>query len=143
VQRLARSHVQVLGWQPDAVVEQYMSQARAFVYAAYEDFGIAPVEAQACGTPVIAYGVGGTRETVRDLRQGDGLVDRPTGILFPEQTVAALVEAVQVFEQNYQKIIPEQVRAHAETFRTAAFQQQYQQFIDRAYAEFGRSRRLG
>jgi glycosyltransferase involved in cell wall biosynthesis len=132
VQRMARSNVQVLGWQPDDVVEQYLSQARAFVYAAYEDFGIAPVEAQACGTPVIAYGVGGTRETVRDLRQSD----RPTGILFPQQTVAAIVEVVRIFEQNSHQIVPEQVRAYAETFRTEAFQRQYQQFVDRAYADF-------
>jgi glycosyltransferase involved in cell wall biosynthesis len=61
--------VQVLGAQPDDVVEKYMAQAKAFVYAAYEDFGIALVEAQACGTPVIAYGAGGALETVRDIRQ--------------------------------------------------------------------------
>lgn len=68
IRQLANSNIQILGWQPDDVVKKYMTKAKAFVYAACEDFGIALVEAQACGTPVIAYGVGGATETVRDVR---------------------------------------------------------------------------
>jgi glycosyltransferase involved in cell wall biosynthesis len=137
IRRLAQPNVQILGWQPDNVVEQYMSQARAFVYAAYEDFGIAPVEAQACGTPVIAYGAGGTRETVRDRQQ---YPDRSTGILFPTQTVAAIVAAVTEFEQHHRQIQPEQVRQHAETFRPEVFQTQYQEVIAQSYAQFQQQR---
>jgi glycosyltransferase involved in cell wall biosynthesis len=131
VRQLALPHIQVLGWQSDAAVESYMSQAKAFVYAAYEDFGIAPVEAQACGTPVIAYGCGGTLESVRDLRRSR---DRPTGVLFPQQTVAAIVAAVQYFETHRAQIHPEMVRTQAEGFASAVFRQRYQDFVMQAYA---------
>src|SRR4028118_278206 len=95
IRKLAHPNVQVLGFCADTVVEQYMAQAKAFVYAACEDFGIALVEAQACGTPVIAYGAGGALETVRDIRQ---YPDSGTGLLFKTQSAAALVEAVKTFE---------------------------------------------
>ncbi len=130
IQSLAQPNVQVLGWQSDEVVAQYMSQARAFVYAAYEDFGIAPVEAQACGTPVIAYGCGGTLETVKDLRQWG---NQGTGLLFPEQSVAALVATVEAFESNHTQIQPEVVRHHALGFQSSVFQTQYQAAIRSAY----------
>ncbi len=133
IRQLAQPHIQVLGWQSDAVVESYMSQAKAFVYGAYEDFGIAPVEAQACGTPVIAYGSGGTLETVRDLRQFGA---EATGVLFPEQTVAAIVEAVSYFAANATQIQPEVVRTHAASFDRTLFQQRYQNFVDQAYEGF-------
>ncbi|MER3432436.1 MAG: glycosyl transferase family 1 [Leptolyngbya sp. ERB_1_1] len=133
IQKIAKSNIKILGWQPDHVVEQYMKQARAFVYAAYEDFGIAPVEAQACGTPVIAYGAGGTFETVRDLRT-DG--SQATGILFPTQTEAAIVDAVHAFEQHQSRFDPEIARSHALKFHPDVFKQRYLDFIDRAYQEF-------
>jgi glycosyltransferase involved in cell wall biosynthesis len=133
IRQLAQPHIQVLGWQPDTVVEAYMSQAKAFVYGAYEDFGIAPVEAQACGTPVIAYGCGGTLETVRDLRQSGA---QATGVLFPTQTVAAIVEAVSYFAANAAQIHPEVVRTHAESFHSKRFQARYQNFVDQSYEGF-------
>jgi glycosyltransferase involved in cell wall biosynthesis len=133
IQQLANANVQVLGWQPDDVVNQYLATAKAFVYAAYEDFGIAPVEAQACGTPVIAYGAGGTAETVRDLRQSG---EQGTGILFREQTVAAIVDAVQQFEQRQSQVNPAQVRSHALAFSPQVFQQQYLAFLEQCYQEF-------
>ncbi len=133
IRQLAQPHIQVIGWQSDTVVESYMSQAKAFVYAAYEDFGIAPVEAQACGTPVIAYGSGGTLETVRDRRQFGA---QATGVLFPAQTVGAIVEAVSYFEANAAQIHPEVVRTHAEGFDRTLFQQRYQNFVDQSYEGF-------
>ena len=134
LRRIAKPNVQILGWQPDAVVEEYMAQAKAFVYAAYEDFGIAPVEAQACGTPVIAYGVGGTLETVRDVRQ-HGEVGG-TGLLFSHQTIADLVEAVETFEQYQTQFKPEVMRTHALSFNPEIFQRRYLAFLDRCYQEF-------
>lgn len=133
IQQLARPNVQILGWQPDAVVEQYLSQAKAFVYAAYEDFGIAPVEAQACGTPVIAYGAGGTLETVRDVRQYQ---NQGTGILFPTQTEAAIVEAVESFEQHQNQLNPEIARSHAAQFHPDRFKQSYLTFLEDAHQKF-------
>lgn len=133
IQQLARSNVQVLGWQSDAVVEQYVAQAKAFVYAAFEDFGIAPVEAQACGTPVIAYGLGGTLETVRDVKQYG---ETGTGLLFDEQTEDSIVNAVRTFE-TYQKVLnPAVVRSHALSFSPSVFQERYQRFLERCYKEF-------
>lgn len=133
IQRIAKPNIQVLGWQPDAVVDRYLSQAKAFVYAAYEDFGIAPVEAQACGTPVIAYGAGGTLETVKDIRQHGA---NGTGILFPEQTEQSIIEAVKNFEDCQPKIVAEEARSHAQTFHPAIFKQRYLTFLDHAYQEF-------
>ena len=133
IQQLARSNVQVLGWQPDAVVEQYMTQAKAFVYAAFEDFGIAPVEAQACGTPVIAYGLGGTLETVRDVKEYG---DLSTGVLFYEQSESAIVDAVKTFERYQSALNLETVRSHALSFSPTIFQDRYRSFIERCYDEF-------
>jgi len=110
-----------------------MARAKAFVYAAYEDFGIAPVEAQACGTPVIALGCGGTLEPVRDLRQHE---EKATGILFPAQTVSALVDAIALFEQNQHRFNPELVRSHALMFNPTIFQHRYLKFLERCYEEF-------
>jgi glycosyltransferase involved in cell wall biosynthesis len=110
-----------------------MGQAKAFVYAAFEDFGIAPVEAQACGTPVIAYGAGGTLETVRDVRQAG---ENGTGILFNQQTEPALIEAISLFEQ-YQKVLnPEVLRSHALSFSPGIFKDHYLSFLKQCYEEF-------
>lgn len=133
IQAIAQPNIQIMGWQPDEVVEQYMAQAKAFVYAAYEDFGIAPVEAQACGTPVIAFGAGGTLETIRDIRQNP---EQGTGILFRHQTESALVEAVETFEQHQSQICPEVLRSHALAFNPQIFQQRYITFLERCYQEF-------
>jgi glycosyltransferase involved in cell wall biosynthesis len=128
LQQIAKSNVSILSSQPNAVVQDYLSRARAFIYAACEDFGIVLVEAQACGTPVIAYGVGGAAETVLDIRSHP---DCGTGILFETQTTAAIVSAVSVFETYHQQFQSEQIRAHAENFGVSVFQSQYLSLIDR------------
>jgi glycosyltransferase involved in cell wall biosynthesis len=89
LQAAGHQNIQLLGFQPFVVLKEKMQQARGFVFAAEEDFGITPVEAQACGTPVIAFGKGGALETV---------VDGVTGLFFAEQSVAALTDAVHRFE---------------------------------------------
>lgn len=131
MRQLAQPNVQVLGFQPDDVVEKYMANAKAFVYAAYEDFGIAPVEAQACGTPAIAFGAGGTSETVRDIRQHR---DSGTGILFAEQSVTAITDAVKTFVTYEGKFNPEVARSHAANFSPDIFKQRYLEYVDRCYS---------
>lgn len=128
IRQLANSNIEILGWQPDEVVKKYMATAKAFVYAAYEDFGIALVEAQACGTPVIAYGAGGALETVRDIRFCEG--GTGTGIFFPNQTVNDLVEAVESFEGYEGEFNPEYARSHAAQFNQQIFAERYLDFLN-------------
>jgi glycosyltransferase involved in cell wall biosynthesis len=128
IREMANSNIQILGWQPDNVVKKYMASAKAFVYAACEDFGIALVEAQACGTPVIAYGAGGALETVRDIRSCG---DTGTGIFFRTQTEAALVEAVQKFEIYQGSFNSEYMRSHAAQFSPQIFANRYLDFVNK------------
>ncbi len=97
----ATTNVEILGFQPNEIMRDYMKNAKAFVFAAEEDFGITPVEAQACGTPVIAFGKGGSLETIRPYG-----VNKPTGVFFAEQTVPSLIDAINLFENIFDKITP-------------------------------------
>jgi glycosyltransferase involved in cell wall biosynthesis len=133
LREMAAPNVQILGSQPNSVVEEYMAGAKAFVYSSCEDFGIALVEAQACGTPVIAYGAGGARETVQDIRESP---QQATGLLFPHQTEAALVQAVQTFERYQDKFDPGMVRSQAVKFGPDIFQQRYQSFVEKCIQQF-------
>jgi glycosyltransferase involved in cell wall biosynthesis len=128
LQQIAKPNVKILGSQPNAVVADYLSRARAFVYAACEDFGIVLVEAQACGTPVIAYGVGGAAETVLDIRSHP---NGGTGILFPAQTTPAILDAISAFETYHQQFQSELIRIHAEGFAASVFRSQYLSLLDR------------
>lgn len=118
VRKLAGPNVTLLGFQPNEVLRDHLQRARAFVFAAEEDFGILPVEAQACGTPVIAFGKGGALETVIGLDDAQGRA--PTGLFFGEQTVQAVIDAVERFEASY--IDPADCRAWATSFSIEAFQ---------------------
>lgn len=123
----AGPNVTMLGYQPDEAVQHYMQRARAFVFAAEEDFGIVPVEAQACGTPVIAYGRGGALETV---------VAEETGFFFDRQTPQALQEAVRAFEHVRHDLDPVRIRQHAERFSAERFRTEFYDQVDRAYRAY-------
>lgn len=125
---IAKPHIQLLGSQPNAVVEDYMARAKAFVYTACEDFGIALVEAQACGTPVIAYGKGGALETVIDYYQNP---EKATGLWFRQQTPASLVEAVETFCEINHHIDPENCHLQANRFSSKIFATSYLACIDK------------
>ncbi len=127
IQAKAGANVECLGYQPLEVVRTYMQRARAFVFAAQEDFGIVSVEAQACGTPVIAYGRGGSTETV---------IPGETGLWFPEQTVASLLEALKIFESAPLPFSVTTLRQHAEQFAAPRFRQQLLDLIDQSWQEF-------
>ncbi|MGL5059499.1 MAG: glycosyltransferase [Microcoleus sp.] len=133
IRQMAKPNVQILGRQPGEVVEKYLSEAKAFVYAACEDFGIALVEAQACGTPVISYAAGGALETVLDIRQHP---ERGTGLFFSSQTAAALVAAVREFEELQEKFQPERGRLRAAQFAPEVFKQRYLAFVEQSFQEF-------
>ncbi|WP_237700403.1 glycosyltransferase [Acidithiobacillus ferrivorans] len=92
--------ITLLGFADAAVLRDYLQRARAFVFAAEEDFGIAPLEAQACGTPIIAFSKGGALETIIPLPEAEcaASAPAPTGVFFYEQSVAAIIAAVERFE---------------------------------------------
>ncbi|MFW3166588.1 glycosyltransferase family 4 protein [Pseudomonas syringae pv. syringae] len=119
------SNVTLLGFQPSNVLLEHMRSARAFVFAAEEDFGISPVEAQACGTPVIAFAKGGVMETVRGLDH-----PKPTGVFYGQQTVASLIAAIGEFEAAQSRLSPEACRANAERFSVARFEQEIKAFVE-------------
>ncbi|MDH4120879.1 MAG: glycosyltransferase family 4 protein [Deltaproteobacteria bacterium] len=137
IQKRAGANVQLLGFQETSVLQDLMGRARAFVFAAEEDFGIAPLEAQACGTPVIAFGKGGALETIRGLSD-----PAPTGVFFQEQTVASLREAVETFERENERITPQSCRANAERFSVERFRGEFQDYVGEQWANFqaGKSR---
>ncbi|SEI40682.1 glycosyltransferase family 4 protein [Paraburkholderia diazotrophica] len=116
----AKPNITIMGYQPFEVLRDHMQRARAFVFAAEEDFGIAVVEAQACGTPVIAYGKGGALETV--IPYGE---PHPTGVHFHEQTVASMHAAIALFEQHNADITAQACRTNAERFSSAIFRRAF------------------
>jgi glycosyltransferase involved in cell wall biosynthesis len=121
----AGSNVQLLGYQPFSILKDYMQRAQAFIFAAEEDFGIIPLEAQACGTPVIAFGKGGALETVRGLHEAES-----TGVFFEEQSISSLIDAVKVFECNYGRFDPKYCRTNAMRFSVERFQKEFKEFVD-------------
>ncbi|MBO9397628.1 glycosyltransferase [Shimia sp. R9_2] len=125
IMALAGPNVEFTGRLADADMAKCFRNARAFLFAALEDFGMVPVEAQACGTPVIAFGVGGSAETVRGLDKGD-----PTGVLYNEQSIPSLLGAVDQFLAVEDDIKPKAVRRHAESFRKEVFQKKMQQLVE-------------
>lgn len=130
----AAPNVTLLGYQPFDVLKSHMQLARAFVFAADEDFGIMPVEAQACGTPVIAYGRGGATETV---------VEGETGLFFEEQTVESLCRCVDRFESGSEDLLPELIRSHAEQFSPERFRETFSENVEREWEAFRAGQRRG
>lgn len=121
---IAKENITLMGYQPFDVLKEKMQKAKAFVFAAEEDFGITPVEAQACGTPVIAYGRGGALETVCGLDS-----DAPTGVFFSEQSAKSIIKAVEVFEKNADKITADNCRKNAERFGINMFKSKFEIFV--------------
>lgn len=125
---LAGPTIHFLGWQPDVVIRDHLRRCRALLFPGEEDFGIVPVEAQACGAPVIAFGRGGATETILPLGDQEA---NPTGLWFSEQSVEALAEAVIVFEKNRAYFSPTASRRHALRFNTARFAEELFGYLDR------------
>ncbi len=110
--------IEFLGWQSDVKLREYYSKAKAFIFPSEEDFGITPLEAQACGTPVIAYGKGGALETIQDQK---------TGIFFNQQHEESLIEAIEKFNNiSYDR---RALRQNALRFRKEVFQEQFKSFL--------------
>lgn len=131
----ATKNVEIMGYQTNDVMKEHMQKAKAFVFAAEEDFGITPVEAQACGTPVIAYGRGGALETVVSTAYHN-----PTGVFFDKQDVSALVEAVKKFESSANLFEPQHCRNNAIRFSDERFRREISSYINDKWAFFENER---
>ncbi len=117
-------------------MRELLRGARAFVFAAEEDFGILPVEAQACGTPVIAFGRGGALETVRATEDATG-----TGLFFAEQTAESIRDAVARFDARAGTFTAAACRANAEPFAAARFAAQFTALVEAAQHRAARAGR--
>lgn len=126
IEKKAKKNIKILGYVDDAKLKQLMQKAKAFVFAAIEDFGIIPLEAQSAGTPVIALGKGGTLETV---------IEGKTGIFFKEQTIDSLITAIKNFEKTYDQFDGKLIRNHAEKFSISVFKKRFQDFVEMKYRE--------
>jgi glycosyltransferase involved in cell wall biosynthesis len=127
INAFSSSNIDVRGYVDDKTMIRLFQKAKAFIFAAKEDFGILPLEAQACGTPVIAYGEGGALETV---------VDGSTGIFFYQQTVSSIIDAVNEFESVQSIFNPSNIREHARSFSPDQFLSAYRKFVVEAYTDF-------
>jgi len=127
VKSKAAKNVEILGYQSFDVLREYMQNAKAFVFAAEEDFGIIPVEAQACGTPVIAYGVGGARETV---------IDNKTGVFFYNQEPDGIIGGVKNFEKIEKNFDSIAIRKNAERFSRERFEKEIREYVSIKQEEF-------
>jgi glycosyltransferase involved in cell wall biosynthesis len=130
-------NVTLMGYQSTEVVRDYMQRARAFLFAAVEDFGITPVEAQACGTPVICYGRGGCLETIRGLDDKE-----PTGVFFQEQSKASVRQALSDFETNEHQLLPENCRKNALRFSVGEFHEHFEDYVETAWRKFVESNNM-
>lgn len=124
VKSKATSNIEILGYQSNEVMQDCMRRAKAFIFAAEEDFGITPVEAQACGTPVIAFGKGGVLETVNSDR-----FNKPSGLFFSHQNVHSIVDTVNKFENQVDLYLPENCRANAIKFSDTRFREELEQYV--------------
>jgi glycosyltransferase involved in cell wall biosynthesis len=122
---LAGPNVTFTGYLPRSALVATLQKARAFVFAAYEDFGIVMAEAQAAGTPVVAFGRGGAADIIAPLH-----ADRPTGVLFAEQSVEAVKRAVELFCREERRISPAACRANVERFAPENFRRRLDALID-------------
>ncbi len=133
----AGKNVELLGYQSFENMKSIIQKAKAYIFAAEEDFGIAPIEAQACGIPVIAFGKGATLETIigsyahtRNVKESD------TGIFFEEQSIPSLLNAVELFEQNSSKFNKVIIRLNALRFSKERFEKEFEEKINSIYKEW-------
>jgi len=139
LKRMATSspNIEFLGHRDSTTVASYIAMAKAFVFASREDFGIAPLEAQACGTPVIAYASGGALETVVGPSHPN-----PTGLFFDTQTSKALVAAVRRFETHSDEFRPEACWRNAQRFSDERFRQEFKATVEGLWEKFQRGEGL-
>jgi len=137
LQRMAGSTITFLGFQPDEVVRQHFRSCRALLFPGEEDIGLTPIEVQASGRPVIAYGRGGALETVAGFYPGDLVCpEETTGVFFAEQTAEALTEAMLAFESVESEFSPLVIRKQVGRFDAPHFEARFSAFVAEKVAQF-------
>ena len=127
LERQSGSHIRWVGWAEPEQLKRYYGECRALIFPGEEDAGITPVEAQASGRPVVAFGKGGALETVVSLDDYlEGRRDFFSGVFFPEQTEESLVRAVERLEAHGAYLDPRRIRTHALTFDREVFKEKIQ-----------------
>lgn len=129
---IAKPNIELLGRVNDDELQKLLQNARAFVYAGIEDFGIAAIEAMSCGTPVIAYNLGGVSESV----QNSDKIGIKSGILFNEQNEESLNEIIIKFERELDKYEPARICEYAQTYSTQNYKTNMQNYINQSYINF-------
>jgi glycosyltransferase involved in cell wall biosynthesis len=144
LKKLAGPTITFLGYQPDQLVREYYQRCRAFIFPSEEDIGLTPIEAQACGRPVIAFGRGGALETVVGGFPTDSYAaESSTGVFFAEQSAESLAEAIRFFESNEARFSPAFIRQHAERFDVSRFKSEMRAFINVKMLEFIKRQKPG
>ncbi len=128
LRKIAGTNIEFLGYLDDEEIKHYYSRCKAFIFPGEEDFGITPLEAQASGRPVIAFGKGGALETVVPYTNEN---NTPTGLFFEEQTVESLIGAVQKFEKITDKFDSQKIREHTLKFDREVFEKKIKEFINK------------
>ncbi|KAA3593577.1 MAG: glycosyltransferase family 4 protein [Candidatus Scalindua sp. AMX11] len=143
LQKLAGKSIELMGWQSDEVVREHYANCKALIFPGVEDFGIVPLEAQACGKPVIAYGFGGVLDTILPLEDSEGGAksantagNSATGIFFYQQDSESLLRAVLRFEDNREAFHKERIREHAISFDRSIFKDKIKDYVEKKYSEF-------
>jgi glycosyltransferase involved in cell wall biosynthesis len=131
--KLAKRNIKFVDWQNSSELKEYYSKCRALIFPGEEDFGIVPVEAQACGKPVIAFGKGGVIESVHGAYPDQKINPDHTGVFFDSQTKEALIEAVRRFESV--KFNPEKIRESVFRFDKRIFREKIKKFIEEKLEE--------
>ena len=145
LRRIANRNVELMGWQSDETVRDHYAACKALIFPGIDDFGIVPLEAQASGKPVVAYGGGGALETIVPLdrhqlriRKECEQPQNATGVFFYEHTPDALAEAVSYFEGIRDMFDRHEIRKNAESFDRAIFKDKIKKYIEKEYKEFRR-----
>ena len=143
LRKLAGKNIELMGWQSDEVVRKHYVNCKALIFPGVEDFGIVPLEAQACGKPVIAYGYGGVLDTIVPFnsnklkpQEGNEEIGNATGMFFYDQNSDSLLQAVELFENSPGVFNKEKIRKHAESFDRPIFKENIKNYIEREYNEF-------
>lgn len=136
----ATKNITILGFVEKKEMIFLTQKAKAFIFAAEEDFGIAPVEAQACGVPVIAFGKGGALETIVGKFPDQKISKNDTGVFFYKQTVESLLSALDFFIENQSNFDKKKIRKNANRFSNDRFKEEIKSTVYKLYSEWKKNK---